>query len=305
MAVNEQIIIDTDPGVDDMLALLYAFSANLPITAISTVYGNSSLYNVTRNAGYIVKHLDSNWEIYKGASKPLTGEARRAKSHGVYGLGKVTPQDAEITQPSHESSTALLSTLNHKTTNTIFCLGPLTNIAIALRNTKIARNIDRLIIMGGAFTEAGNTTNYAEFNCINDPEAFQAVIDAATKYKIDTVVVPVEICRKVLLTRYDLQQLERRSKFPSFRKIVEPFLDYYISNRGYDGAVLYDVLVPLYYQHSKLFTVVPSRVCVELSDKERRGQTTATEDASSSIKICTDILASQAKNIVMETLAKQ
>lgn len=305
--MNEQIVIDTDPGVDDALALVYSHNALLPVAAVSAVYGNAHLENVTRNAGYIIKSLGSSWKIYEGADRPLSGKAHLAESHGALGLGAVKPKRSEIVRPTGRSSFELFSKLGSKTKNTIFCLGPLTNIALMLNNPAIAQNIDRLIIIGGAFSGKGNVTYYAEFNAYNDPESFQMVMNQVINYGIDAVVIPAEVCRKVLLTKRDLEVLEEKITLKTLRQIVEPFIDYYMTNEihgGYDGAVLYDVLAPVYYHHPELFTLKASRVTVELRDDAKRGQTIASPDPGSPIKICTNIVPAEAKRVVMNTLLR-
>jgi len=307
--MSDFIIIDTDPGIDDSLAFVYAYARNLPVKNITTVYGNSTLSNVTRNAGFIIKSLGSEWSLHKGRARPLTGKARLAESHGNTGLGDTVPKDSEILFPSTISAEKLFDALALSDQMvTLLCLGPLTNIAYSLdKNPDLIKRISRIIIMGGAFTENGNVTAYAEFNVYNDPSAFRKVIDYAYQNGVDTTVIPVELCRQILLTDHDLNNLEGNSLLLNVRQIVEPFIRYYVDDAtygGYEGAVLYDVLVPLYCEFPSLFEVVRCRISVEERIGEYYGKTIFKIDAASSVKICTTIQVNEAKETILRALSK-
>ncbi len=306
--MTSPIIIDTDPGIDDALAMAFSFSASLPVMSITTVYGNSGIGNVTKNAGYITKSLGAQWSIYQGAGTPLVGDTHLAKSHGKTGLGDIIPRVSEIAAPANDvARDALIQQLESNDELTLFCLGPLTNIAqIFIDRPDLASKINKMIIMGGAFREKGNVTKFAEFNCYNDPAGFQIVMDTARSRKIHTTVIPVEVCRNVVLTYADVELIKHRSLLPNIDLIVGPFIDYYMNDEihgGYDGAVMYDVLIPLYYQEPKLFTV--QRVDISVSQTgPKKGQTTCINSKESSIELCIDINADKAKKIIIQTLIK-
>ena len=303
------IVIDTDPGVDDALALVYAFKAGLPVSALSTVYGNNLVESSTRNAGYITRSLGVSWRIYQGASKPLEGEGRLSRAHGLSGLGDLVPTDNQVAPAESRSAAIFFKELaQRKDTFTLFCLGPLTNIAKALtENVSLPGKIDKLVIMGGAFTRAGvNISQYAEFNAFNDPLAFQTTLKKAYEAGIDTTVIPGEVCNKVLLAEADLAKLEKQDLLPGIRAIVGPYLGYYLrpgSEGSQEGAILYDVLVPLYYLHPELFTTSRVRVDVALQ-LPRKGQTLATADMRSTVQICQSVDSAAARRLVLKTLSK-
>jgi inosine-uridine nucleoside N-ribohydrolase len=304
------IVIDTDPGVDDALALVYARKAGLPVTALSTVYGNNLVESSTRNAGYIARTLNANWRIYQGALKPLEGEGRLSRAHGLSGLGDLMPADNQVTPAESKSAATLFEELAQKKEKfTLFCLGPLTNIARALmENPSLPDKITKMVIMGGAFSEAGaNISPYAEFNAYNDPLAFQVTLKKAYEEGIDTTIVPGEVCNEVILTEADLSRLERQDLLPDIRAIVGPYLGYYLrssSEGNHQGAILYDVLVPLYHKYPELFTT--SRVRVEVVQQlPRKGQTVATQDQKSSIQICRSVDSAAACALVLKTLSSK
>lgn len=307
--MTDNIIIDTDPGIDDSLALIYAYVQNLPIKAIATVYGNSSLRNVTRNCGFIVKALGVAWPIYEGSDRPLTGSPRLAESHGKVGLGKLHPKDLEIVLPESTKASELFKLLKPRKGGwTLLCLGPLTNIARAINeDPEFIGKISQLVIMGGSFSGRGNVTEFAEFNTYNDPGALEIVLTAVAKSKADTTIIPIELCRQVLLTKDDLSVVETASRLPNIRQIVEPFIDYYLNDSrhgGYPGAVMYDLLVPLYYQHPQLFKSINALIKVNTLSKEHYGQTTYAPDPLSTIKICTEIKQEESKKIIMQALTR-
>ena len=93
---QKEIIIDTDPGVDDALAIAFAIKAGLPIESINTVYGNSTVDNCTTNALAILELARGNVPVYRGADKPMKGKNRLAQSHGDNGLGGFRMETANI-----------------------------------------------------------------------------------------------------------------------------------------------------------------------------------------------------------------
>lgn len=290
------------------MALALMARAQLPIDTITTVYGNSVVANSTRNAGYIAHCLGAQWQIYQGAAKPLRGEGRLAKGcHGESGLGDFVPPDHMVLPAQPEPASAFFAKIAQgKEVYTLFCLGPLTNIAEAfIQNPGIVNNIGRLVIMGGAFSKQGNATKDAEFNVYNDPLAFQTVLNEAQQAEIDTTVIPAEVCENVVLTKGHLSLLKKGNLLPGVSSIVRPYIDHYLKrarNNNYAGAVLYDVLVPLYYQYPDLFTARSVGITVAQHGKEY-GKTVATSDGQSSVKICTSV-NEEAQAIVLRTLGR-
>lgn len=304
-----EIVIDTDPGVDDVLALAYAAKAGLPVAALTTVYGNNPVESSTRNAGYAAKNLDTDWRIYEGASKPLEGEGRLSRAHGISGLGDVVPADDEITPAEPEPAATFFERMAQGTDRyTLFCLGPLTNIADALiKYPSLPDKIGKMVIMGGAFSGQGvNMGPYAEFNAFNDPLAAQVTMEKVYEAGIETTVVPGEVCNDVILTKADLDKLAKQDLLPGLRAIVGPYIGYYLrpsSEGNHQGAILYDVLVPLYHQYPEIFTTSRARVAVAVDQQlPNKGQTTATWDEGSPIQICRSVNVAKACAIVMETL---
>jgi len=211
--MSERVIIDTDPGIDDALALLLALrSPELEVLAITTVSGNVPVGVATRNVFTVLSLLpaDRRPPVAEGASGPLQKQPTYATSvHGEDGLGGFHRHRGSFrplrgTPPRVPSSQrgAAGEILHHICASTERCtviaLGPLTNIAQAIeRGRATMAGLKRIVVMGGAFTVSGNVTPAAEFNMFVDPHAARLVFHAG----IPLTVVGLDVTRKVRLTR--------------------------------------------------------------------------------------------------------
>lgn len=176
----EKLIIDTDPGVDDAQAILMAAAhPRAHIAAILAVGGNVGLEHTVRNSLTLVEVIDQEIPVYPGCGRPLVlAQENASKVHGQDGLG-----DAGFTPRSRQAETehatlALLRLVNDAPGEyTLVAIGPLTNIAVALKlDPALPSKLKRLVVMGGAVTAHGNTRNVsAEFNIYHDPEAAYVV----------------------------------------------------------------------------------------------------------------------------------
>ena len=190
----ERIIIDTDPGVDDAMAILMACKATdkLKLEALTVVDGNVSLDKVSKNALGILElcHME-HVPVYQGASHPLKSKQNYSDDfHGNNGMGDVEIK-AKTVELQKEPAVDYLIRMakENKGEITIVPIGPLTNIALAIQKDKdFANNVKRLVIMGGA-ESGGNVTPVAEFNFFHDPEAAKIVFDAnITDEEIDNCI---------------------------------------------------------------------------------------------------------------------
>src|SRR3989344_4117202 len=162
------VIIDTDPGHDDALAIMLAIKSDMfDIKAITTVAGNSTIENTTRNARYILNLLDrEDIPVYSGAEKPLERKLIKAVVHGRSGLEGIDPKnEPRLTNDAVEK---MISIVKDNSEITIVTLGPLTNIALAIKkNPGIMKKVKEIITMGGAIKVPGNKNRVAEFNILN------------------------------------------------------------------------------------------------------------------------------------------
>jgi purine nucleosidase len=177
--ISRKILIDTDTASDDAVALIMALrSPELNVLAITTVAGNVPLEQATRNALYTAELCGSNVGVFAGAAAPLIRPLEDAVwFHGRDGLGDHGYEPAARTPAAEFAVDAIARTVEANPGIEIITLGPLTNLALALRQwPQLAANVSRCVVMGGAPCCEGNVTPAAEFNFWVDPEAARVVL---------------------------------------------------------------------------------------------------------------------------------
>ena len=200
----EPVVIDTDPGVDDAIALLMALSCpQLDIVGLTTTAGNIPIGPATRNALAILEHVGrTDIPVAKGATRPIRG--RFAYSRHVHSAAGLTyPLPPPTTSASGTDAVRFLAeALQAKPGEvTVIALGPLTNLARLHRNRPSALPLaKRVLVMGGAVETAGNVTPHAEFNFYSDPTAARMVIES----EIPITLIDMAPCGQVFLTREDV-----------------------------------------------------------------------------------------------------
>jgi purine nucleosidase len=181
MTAKPQLLIDTDPGVDDALAILMGH-AHADVLGLSIAAGNVGLGHTTRNACTLVELIGASTPVFAGCPAPLVRvpEEDAAFVHGHDGLGDVGfPKPTITAQDEHAALAILRLTREHPGQITLVALAPLTNLALALRlDPSLPQRVKRLVVMGGAVTGHGNTGRVpAEFNVGFDPEAAHVVFE--------------------------------------------------------------------------------------------------------------------------------
>ncbi|MDF3980521.1 nucleoside hydrolase [Luteibacter sp. PPL201] len=176
------LLIDTDPGVDDALAILMAH-AHTDVAALTVAAGNVGLGHTVRNARTLVDLIGATTPVFAGCPSPLvrTPEEDAAFVHGADGFGDVGfPEPRHRAEAEHAALALIRLTREHPGELTLVALGPLTNLALAVRlDPSLPERVKRLVIMGGAVTGRGNTGKVpAEFNIGFDPEAAHVVFEA-------------------------------------------------------------------------------------------------------------------------------
>jgi purine nucleosidase/pyrimidine-specific ribonucleoside hydrolase len=212
------VIIDTDPGVDDALALILALqSPELCVDAITTVSGNVDVELATQNALTVLGLFppERRPPVAQGADRPLTRPlSTAAHVHGDDGLGGVTRLRAADGRPRYPPASSSLASCDAVTCMldltrrwpgklTLIVLGPLTNLAHALRrDAGLVRRLSGVVIMGGAVTVPGNVTPVAEFNIYVDPEAAQIVFSSG----LAITLIGLDVTERVRLTAAMIDQ---------------------------------------------------------------------------------------------------
>ena len=263
-------IIDTDPGIDDAIAILYALRhPALEIAALSTVAGNIGLSVTTGNAGRIAALAGVETPVHPGAAAPL-GRAPRPETgiHGNDGLGGVVFPKARQAPSAVPAVTAMADLLMQAEPGEIdlLCLAPLTNIALLLDQApEAARRIGRVIAMGGAVDEPGNMGPRAEFNLAHDPEAAARVLSAGLRLTL----IPLDATRQFRADAAYLSRLRATGAAPAVA--AADLIDAYFVQtahqaKGVESRPLHDPCVPLLALHPELFRIEPRDLAVDPQD---------------------------------------
>jgi ribokinase len=279
------VVIDTDPGIDDALALMLALRApEIHVELLTTVAGNVPVDVATANACRLVALLNpSSWPVVaQGAARPLRRSLYTATAiHGHDGLGGLTQlrhADGSLQYPPPQRPTAkrqavqrLLTLVEtYRQDLTVIALGPLTNIARAIVHApETMQQLGRLIIMGGAVAVPGNVTAVAEFNIFVDPHAADIVFRAG----LPITLVPLDVTRQVRLTHTVLRAWGSRSKLAHLiRQLTQHVLQ---GPRGQHGMAMHDPLAVAVALDPSLVQLTPVALWVETRGERTLGMTVA------------------------------
>jgi inosine-uridine nucleoside N-ribohydrolase len=286
--IKEKFIIDTDPGVDDSLAIIKAFLSKMDILGITTVYGNSTIQNVTTNAQVILDLLEiENIKVYQGAAKSLLDDTKLAVSHGENGFGGFTKTLTKNYLSQKNAIQFMIECLESEPEKTvsIIVLGPSTNIALlGILRPDLIRKINRIVVLGGVVGEAGNISDYAEFNVYNDPLALYHILNYVD---VEKVLIPINICRGVMFGLNDFDEIPEKFE-NNIKRITKNYINYYATDSrygGFSGGVMYDLLAVDYVLHPEFFETKDAFVSVDFSGGERRGETVLVENDSVNCKL--------------------
>ncbi|RJT40329.1 nucleoside hydrolase [Mesorhizobium waimense] len=277
MPQSRKIIIDTDPGQDDAVAILLALgSAELDIVGISAVAGNVPLNLTEKNARKICELAGRpDIKVYAGAVRPLARELVTAEEvHGKSGLnGPQLPDPTMKLQDQYAVDFIVETLMNEPSGSITLCaLGPLTNVALALiREPRIAPRIKEIVLMGGGFFEGGNVTPTAEFNIYVDPHAADVVFKAG----IPIVMMPLDVTHKALTTATRTQAFRKLGTRvgTATAEMLEFFERFDEEKYGTDGGPLHDPCVIAYLLKPELFKGRNCNVTVEASSELTMGMT--------------------------------
>ena len=275
-----KIIIDTDPGQDDAVAILLALASpeDVDVLGITAVAGNVPLHLTERNARIICELAGKpDVKVYAGCDRPLGRPLVTAEHvHGKTGLdGPDLPEPTMPLQDGHAVD-YIIDTLRTEPAGTVtLCpLGPLTNIATALEKAPdIAERIQQIVLMGGAYFEVGNITPAAEFNIYVDPQA----ADIVFKSGIDIVVMPLDVTHKALVTqaRNDAFRALDTPAGIAVAQMTDFFERFDKEKYGSAGAPLHDPCVTAYVIRPDLFTGRHVNVMIETHSELTLGMTVA------------------------------
>ncbi|MGW4112860.1 nucleoside hydrolase [Actinosynnema sp. NPDC004786] len=306
------LIIDTDPGVDDAFALaLAAASPEVDLIGVTTVFGNVSLENTTRNALRLLALLGrEDVPVGVGAARPLVHpHPHLSSAHGSDGLSGYADTLPEPTRgPDARDAVTLLRDLLDQADRpvTIVPIGPLTNIALLLAaHPGLKPKIGRLVVMGGG-VNGGNVTATAEFNVWSDPEAARRVL---VEEDVPTTLVPMDLTRRCAVSSQWLADLARTS--PAAAALVGLTPDYLATYRrflGWDGMAVHDAVAVAEAVRPGLLTATGFPVDVDCSFGPNRGALVVDRrrevDAPKTLDITLDADLDGLRGFLFERLAK-
>ncbi|GLS29842.1 purine nucleosidase [Mesorhizobium albiziae] len=277
MPKAQKIIIDTDPGQDDAVAILLALaSPELEILGLTAVAGNVSLKFTEKNALKICELAGkTDIKVFSGAVRPLVRPLVTAEYvHGKTGLdGPDLPEPKMKLQEKHAVDFIVETLMKEEAGTVTLCpLGPLTNIALALiREPKIAGRIKEIVLMGGGFFEGGNITPTSEFNIYVDPHAADVVFRSGAPI----VMMPLDVTHKALTSARRVEKF--RTMGTRAGTATAQMLDFYerfdVEKYGTDGGPLHDPCVIAYLLKPELFKGRQCNVAVETGSELTMGMT--------------------------------
>lgn len=277
-----RVIFDTDPGVDDAMALCFAMAhPRIKLLGITTVYGNVTAPQATSNALYLAQLAGRSIPVAQGASQPLVKHAEAPPDfiHGADGLGNLpSRQTANSTKADPRSAAQFIVDMarTHPGEITLVPVGPLTNIAAALAlEPKLPQLIKSIVLMGGTVKESGNVSPVAEANIWNDPHAADAVFTAG----FDLTMIGLDVTYKVVISVDAFERLAATHRHPLFNTLLHAvrFYGEFYATRYPDlkqnpGCFGHDVLAFIALLHPELFSFFTGRLrCV--SEGFAQGQT--------------------------------
>jgi inosine-uridine nucleoside N-ribohydrolase len=273
---KRKIIIDTDPGVDDGMAIQIAMnSEEFEIIGLTTVFGNVSVERATINALRLVHISGRSIPVVKGAANPLKGKFNGGVPfvHGDDGQGNTWQEESPLSSLEISAFEFLEQQISlNKNEITIIAIGPLTNLALALElNPSIAGLVREIIIMGGNAFCSGNATPAAEANVLSDPDAADLVLGAGWPI----TMVGLDVTHKVLMHNSLLSRIAEgdnplnkyvASTFPFYR-------DFFMHTNKIEGIFVHDSSAIIYCLHPEYFNTIACAVRVETSGSISRGKT--------------------------------
>ena len=273
----KQIIIDTDPGQDDAVAILLALAspAELNVLGIVAVAGNVGLHHNANNALKIVELAGKTVPVYAGCSRPMRRQLVTAEHvHGETGLNGPDLPEPKLPLEQQHGVDYIIDTLMAAPAKTItLCtLGPLTNIAMALvKQPAIAERIAEIVMMGGAYFEVGNITPAAEFNIYVDPDAADIVLRSG----VPITMLPLDVTHQVQSTPDRLKAILGLGNKTG--KAVYEMLTFSegfdLKKYGWTGAPLHDPTVIAYLLQPELFDGRQCNVVIETASELTVGMT--------------------------------
>ncbi|KKR96988.1 MAG: hypothetical protein UU47_C0004G0043 [candidate division TM6 bacterium GW2011_GWE2_41_16] len=277
---KEKLIIDTDLGFDDALAIMYLGKTDkFDIKAITTVAGNFDIQATTNNALYVLDFLGQQIPVYSGSSAPI--EQKKQLAFDAAGqenflleqpkkeLGPIL-HNAPLTNNAAAKIVELVRAYPHHIT--ILAIGPQSNIAEAFKMAPdLPSLVKRIVFMGGAIDSAGNTNRVAEFNIFLDPMAAYSVLTSS----VTKVMVPLDICNTIPFDNDVFSALRKKNLIGALDLMRERYITKQSFNHNRGIGHIYDPIAAYYLVHPEAFILTPMDIVVETRGIYTNGMTVA------------------------------
>jgi inosine-uridine nucleoside N-ribohydrolase len=308
----KRLIIDTDPGVDDSMAILFALmSPEVQLEALTTVLGNGGVERTTANALKILEVAGrTDIPVVPGAPKPLLrayhGQGYRV--HGRDGLGETNLPPPKTKPQAARAAEYLVSRIMAEPGEiTLVAVGPLTNLALAVSlEPRLAQNVREVVIMGGAVAGPGNASPVAEANIHNDPEAAKIVFHAGWPL----TMVGLDVTRKTIMNPAYLAHLKQAgTPLTDFISAITPFyMRFHQEHNQMEGFYVHDSSALAYVIDSSLFDCRQLYVDVETGAGRTAGQTVADWRGQwqqpANLNVCLDVDSARFLDLYLERITK-
>ncbi len=283
---KRKIIIDTDPGIDDAIALCYALAhPRLEVIALTSIFGNVSAQLAADNAQRLCDLTEKPVLVAKGADAPLCIESKPVADfvHGKNGFGNIS-LPASTHTISNKSAAELIvdKVLETPGEITLVPVGPLTNLALALELApEISTRVKEVVVMGGVFFGKGNVTPFAEANIWNDPHAALRVLSADWPL----TMLGLDVTYQINFSRSYLDILASTSQTVGgfLRDACDFYINFYEQNHNFDGCCPHDLLAVAYTVNPEWFGIKKGQLDVTTSGEEI-GRTTLSGNSDTSNK---------------------
>lgn len=301
-----KLIIDTDPGIDDAMAIFYAAAApDISLLGLTTIFGNVTTEIATRNALRLLEAAGLDLPVAHGAEAPLCLPpfAPSAQVHGAEGFGDIPaaePKGAPVVEDAADFLIRMART--HKGELVLCPIGPLTNIALAIqRDPEFVKNLRRIVIMGGSLREGGNITSHAEANIYHDPHAAEVVFAAGA----EVVMVGLDVTHRILCTQADFTAIAAQSPRLGgmLQTMSEFYLTFYETVGKFDGCSLHDPAAVIACTHPELFEMTALPVTVSCSGETSGATQEAERGSRGDTSVCLGVDAKAVKALFLERLA--
>ncbi len=288
------ILLDTDPGIDDAMAIFYAMAdPAVELVGMTTVFGNVYTKDGTRNALALAEMAGQAIPVAEGAQVPLVQPPNKPSDfvHGAHGLGEATVPDPKASGDPRPAHQFIADTLAERPGEIVLvAVGPLTNLALALQHhPEITKTVKHVVVMGGAVRTAGNVTKHAEANIWNDPHAADAVFAADWP----VTLVGLDVTETIRCTPEDFAPMRETS--PKCGALMNEaaafYFGFHIQQHGVNACFLHDPAAVIAALEPSLFDTdaVPLSVICEGEEIGNTVEGMATDRRAVNVCIAADI----------------